>query len=97
MHLPIAVRLLALRSAARTEPTARYTTLSGRQIQLLRLHTTRPLATRPTNEEVSFALAELGGHLRNNGPPGWMVLGRAFERLMLLESGWIAHENVING
>src|SRR5579871_1304513 len=37
------------------------------------------------------------GHLRNNGPPGWMVLGRAFERLVLLESGWIAHENVING
>jgi hypothetical protein len=40
------------------------------------------------NEQVSFALAELGGHLRSNGPPGWIVLGRALERLLLLEAGW---------
>jgi Transposase DNA-binding/Transposase DDE domain len=92
IFLPIAVRLLALRSAARTEPAARCTALSERQIRLLRLHTTRPLKSRPTNQQVTLALAEFGGHLRNNGPPGWIVLGRAFERLLLLELGWVARE-----
>ena len=88
VFLPLAVRLLALRSAARAYPDAPCTALSDEQIQLLRLRTTRPLGRHPTNEQVSFALAELGGHLRSNGPPGWMVLGRALERLLLLEAGW---------
>lgn len=88
IFLPLAVRLLALRSAARAHPDVPCTALSGEQIQLLRLRTTRPLGRRPTNEQVSFALAELGGHLRSNGPPGWIVLGRALERLLLLEAGW---------
>lgn len=88
VFLPLAVRLLALRGAARAHPNAPCTALSDEQIHLLRLRTTRPLGRRPTNEQVSFALAELGGHLRSNGPPGWIVLGRALERLLLLEAGW---------
>jgi hypothetical protein len=38
----------------------------------------------PSNQEVYTALAALGGHLRSNGPPGWIVLGRAFEKLLVL-------------
>ncbi len=34
------------------------------------------------------AIAELGGHIRNNGPPGWLVLRRGFERLFSIEQGW---------
>jgi hypothetical protein len=94
VFLPLAVRLLALRSAARVDPDAPCTALSDEQIQLLRLRTTRPLGERPTNKQVSFALAELGGHLRSNGQPGWIVLGRALERLLLLELGWtLAHKH----
>jgi transposase InsO family protein len=70
--------------AARPSPSARFI--------LLRRHTTRPMSARPTNEEAYLALAEFGGHLRSNGPPGWMVLGRALERLLLLELGWIDKE-----
>jgi hypothetical protein len=43
-----------------------------------------------------MALAELGGHLRKNGPPGWAILGRALERLLLIEVGWIQRENAID-
>lgn len=93
LFLPIATRLLALRSAARVAPDAACTALSKRQIHLLRLHTTRPVGKFPTNEQVCLALAEFGGHLRSNGPPGWMVLGRALERLLLLELGWTDREN----
>ena len=35
------------------------------------------------------AIAELGGHIRNNGPPGWLVLRKGFERLLSVEQGWM--------
>jgi hypothetical protein len=38
------------------------------------------------------ALAALGGHLRSNGPPGWIVLGRAYDKLLVLEQGWAASQ-----
>ncbi|HEX2702810.1 MAG TPA: IS4 family transposase [Solirubrobacteraceae bacterium] len=90
LFLPIAVRLLALRHAARTDPDAACAALSARQLQLLRACGTRPLSPTPTNQEVYMALAALGGHLRSNGPPGWIVLGRAFDKLLVLEQGWLA-------
>jgi hypothetical protein len=61
IFLPIAVRLLALRDAARTEPDALCTTLSTRQLRLLRACSTRPVSTNPSNWEVYMALAALGG------------------------------------
>jgi len=94
LFLPIAVRLLALRDAARTEPEAACVTLSARQLRLLRVCSTRPIGATPSNHEVYTALAALGGHLRSNGPPGWIVLGRAYEKLLILEQGWVAARNV---
>lgn len=96
LFLPIAVRLLALRGAARAAPTADCTILTNQQIAILRRHTTRFMSPRPTNEEAAMALAELGGHLRSNGPPGWAILGRAFERLLLIEIGWNQRADAID-
>ena len=48
------------------------------------------MTVTPSNREVYMALAALGGHLRSNGPPGWNVLGRAYEKLLVLERGWVA-------
>lgn len=92
LFLPIAVRLLALRDAARAQPDALCVALSSRQIRLLRACGKKPLSAAPTNHEVYMALAALGGHLRSNGPPGWIVLGRAFDKLLVLEQGWIARK-----
>jgi hypothetical protein len=47
------------------------------------------MSNPPTNCEATFVLAKLGGHLRSNEPPGWMVLGRGFERLLAIEIGWL--------
>jgi hypothetical protein len=88
IFLPIAVRLLAHRGASRADPTGACATLTAQQIAILRLHTTRFMSPTPTNEEATLALAEFGGHLRSNGPPGWAVLGRALDRLLLIEIGW---------
>jgi hypothetical protein len=90
LFLPIAVRLLALRDAARSEPDAPCAALSARHLLLLRACGNRPMSATPSNHEVYMALAALGGHLRSNGPPGWMVLGRAYEKLLVLEQGWVA-------
>jgi hypothetical protein len=40
--------------------------------------------------EALLAVAALGGHIKNNGEPGWIVLGRGFETLLTLEQGWKA-------
>lgn len=90
LFLPIAVRLLALRDAARTEPEQACSALTARQLQLLRACGRKPLSATPSNLEVYMALAALGGHLRSNGSPGWIVLGRAYEKLLVLEQGWAA-------
>jgi hypothetical protein len=90
IFLPIAARMLELRSSARAEPDAPCTQFADAQVHLLRHTTTRTLSTTPTNAEVFLALAELGGHLPSNGPPGWQVLGRAFDRLLILEQGLLA-------
>ena len=93
IFLPIAVRLLALRDAARTEPEQPCSALTPTQLQLLRTCGRKTLSATPTNGEVYSALAALGGHLRSNGEPGWIVLGRAYEKLLVLEQGWLAAQD----
>jgi hypothetical protein len=96
VFLPIAVRLLALRGAVRADPGGPCRTLTAQQIAILRSHTTRAMSPTPTNEEAALALGELGGHLRSNGPPGWAILGRALDRLLLIELGWNQHKEAID-
>ena len=96
----IAWRLLQLRALSRSEPSAPASTaISNRQISLLgkiRQQQRKPaLSNAPTMEEVTLAIAQLGGHIKNNGPPGWIVLGRGYESLLLLELGWnAAHDHL---
>jgi hypothetical protein len=40
-----------------------------------------------TVQQVIDELAQLGVHLRNNGPPGWVVLKRGLRKLNLLVEG----------
>jgi hypothetical protein len=35
-----------------------------------------------------FELAKLGGHIKNNGAPGWLVLRRGFDTLASICRGW---------
>ncbi len=54
------------------------------------------MSEAPTNEEAAMALGELGGHLRSNGPPGWAILGRAMEKLLVREIVWSIHAKAID-
>jgi hypothetical protein len=90
--LPVAVQLLNLRVVADTDPKAPCTTvLSQRQVDVIRA--SRPdlkLTKRSDARQAMLAVATLGGHLKNNGDPGWMVLGRGLRHVLELESGWVA-------
>jgi len=92
IFLPIAWRLLLMRSLSRSESTEPATlALTTSQVAILALRLRRPNEV-PTITEAVAAIAQLGGHLKRNGPPGWTVLGRGFDDLLLLELGWLARE-----
>lgn len=89
----VAWRLLLLRWLERqpTESSASLvlTPTQLKVLQAVRRKEGKPLTPTPTCSEVLLAIAALGGHLRNNGPPGWIVLGRGFDKLLWLEEGWV--------
>jgi hypothetical protein len=90
---PVAWRLLLLRHVARCDDKAPATAaLTPKQIEVLRAVAKRPVPARATARQAMFAVAGLGGHIKSNGDPGWMVLGRGMHDLLLLELGWRARE-----
>jgi hypothetical protein len=85
---PIAWQLLALRQLSRTHsnlPADRV--LSPLKLTLLHRHPDVRLRPDPSIRDAMLAVAKLGGHIKNNGEPGWQVLGRGYEDLLLLERG----------
>lgn len=90
LFLPMAWRLLLLRTLARTVP-ALPATLVLSELELHILRRSRPklaLPEKPSIEEGLLAVAALGGHIKHNGFPGWQVIGRGFEKLLSIEE-WI--------
>ena len=90
---PVAWRLLLLRHLARARKKAPATNaLTEKQLEVLRAVAKKPLPTRPSARDAMLAVAALGGHLKSNGDPGWLVVGRGMHDLLLLELGWRARE-----
>jgi hypothetical protein len=91
---PIAWQLLLLRHLARVLPAApAHVVLTPRQLLVLRASPGgATLSPQPTTKEALRAVARLGGHLRQNGEPGWLVLGRGLQKLLQREAGWAAAE-----
>jgi hypothetical protein len=87
IFLPIAWRLLLLRSAARESPNdPASSVLTEHHVKVLRAHFGLPQAL--TVDDALLAVARLGGHIKQNGPPGWIVLGRGFVKLDQMATGW---------
>ena len=88
---PVAWRLLLLRHLARSKTgTPASAALTRTQIAVLRAVAKKPLPRSPTARDALLAVAALGGHIKSNGDPGWLVLGRGLHDLLLLELGWRA-------
>ncbi len=79
LFVPVAWKLLLIRSVARNKPQWPATSvLSPLQISYLEKRYSKPVRTA---EDALAAMARLGGHLKQNGEPGWQTLGRGFEKL----------------
>ncbi len=87
--LPIACKLLLLKSESRERPEEpAETVLDSDELTVLRIKAEKPLPESPTVSDVVLAIARLGGHLKHNGHPGWQTLARGYERLSGLVEGW---------
>jgi len=98
VYVAVAWRMLLMRWLDRykhNEPAT--AVLSTTQVQVLkavRHKDGKPLPGTPTVHDALMALAAIGGHLTQNGPPGWMILSRGFAKLITMEIGWVAASEV---
>lgn len=91
MTLPIACELLWLRASARARPDRQANeVLTPVQIEILSVLGSRKLPPAPTVRDALWAVAALGGHIKNNGEPGWLVLHRGMVKLTAYEEAWTA-------
>jgi len=63
--------------------------ISDQQIRILQARAKVPLSKKPTLREAMLAVAARAAHIKNNGDPGWQVLGRGYEKLLYSELGYI--------
>lgn len=84
----VAVRLLAIKEGARTQPLAP-TSKSG--LSLIELQVLAHVLKRElsTVEDVALAIGRLGGHMnrKSDGLPGWLTLWRGMNKLRSLVEG----------
>ena len=81
---PVAWKLLLMRSIAHSHPTCPATAaLTPVQVEYLEKKYGQPLRNA---REALLTTARLGGHLKQNGEPGWQTLGRGYEKLVAGEA-----------
>lgn len=92
LFVPIAWHLLSLRHLARVEPTRKASDVFDREQLLLLVAMLRriryALPASPNVRDAMLGIAKLGGHIRNNGDPGWQVLGRGYTKFTEAEEVW---------
>ncbi|MDB4942153.1 MAG: putative transposase [Labilithrix sp.] len=85
---PIAWQMLALRTAARCDDNVPASSVLNRlKIRILERHPKIRLQPGASARAAMFAIAQLGGHIKNNGDPGWIVLGRGYDKILSMEEG----------
>lgn len=88
VFMPIAWMLLRLRRIGSERPEAPATeVLPPLYIKLLQRHRKVKLKDNPTARDAWLAVARLGGHMKQNGPPGWQTVGKGFLDLLILAEG----------
>jgi Transposase DNA-binding/Transposase DDE domain len=93
LFIPVAWILLRLRTAARCDQSIPASAILDAE-QTLVLRKASQVTFRLTLPETltaraaMLAIARFGGHLRSNGDPGWMVLGRGYQDLLMMVVGY---------
>lgn len=92
IFVPIAWGLLRLRTLARSATDLPASTIFD-EVQLAVMQAiakNHKLPPNPTIRDAYLVIAGLGGHIKNNGDPGWIVLGRGYDDFVKAEMGWRA-------
>jgi hypothetical protein len=85
----LAMRVLA-RADARIPAASLFDAQDVAVIRFLADRRKHPLSPQPTMSEVMLAFAAIGGHLKRNGEPGWMTIGRGYDDFCLAREVWIS-------
>ena len=88
--LPVAYKLLFLRYMERNEPDLdALLVVTKVQLEILKAKDIGLKRKRKiTVGMVLAAIAKLGGHRKQNGSPGWQIIGRGYDKLLTMEIGW---------
>lgn len=93
VFVPIAWKLLMLRTLSRDDAAPATQVLTPIQLRCLagalKQRRRPPLPKNPTARDAMLGVAALGGHIKNNGDPGWIVLGRGLDKLLTIEIGYL--------
>lgn len=90
LFIPIAIHLLRIRHFSRESPDRpAKDVLPPSYLAALR-HLDRLLPTSPTVMQALLGIARCGGHLKQNGDPGWQVLWRGLQKVANFAEGWEA-------
>lgn len=94
LFIPVAWVLLYMRFEAQqdTDVPAQQV-LPAVYLQVLQAQMKKSITT---GKEALLALASLGGHIKNNGQPGWLVLWRGYEKLAILVEGYLLAQNMFS-
>jgi hypothetical protein len=93
IEVVVASKLLMLRWIAQHRPD----TSADRVLPAEDLHVLAALSAAETGHPMQMPidargalleLARLGGHIKNNGAPGWLVLRRGYDVLVAIRRGW---------
>lgn len=90
--MPLSWRLLLLRNLAQTPLAQQSAQCLFNQTELTVLALAVPhcrLGKNPMLKEALYAMAALGGHLKQSGPPGWLTLWRGFRKLQDRYAGYL--------
>ena len=93
IFIPIAWFLLHLRNKANKTNSSLELCIPPPLLVVLRNHTAKPLLTA---DEVLRQIAKLGGHIKYNGPPGWLVLWRGLRELYTMYKGYKIAEAILS-
>jgi hypothetical protein len=87
LFVPIAWLMLSMRAESKKpEPIPAGQILPQVFIDVLQAHTKTEIATTRT---ALLAIASLGGHIKGNGSPGWLIIWRGFRELATMVRGFM--------
>ena len=93
VFIPIAWFLLRLRNKANEANSSPELYIPPPLLAMLQNYTAESLLTV---DEVLRQIARLGGHIKYNGPPGWLVLWRGLRELYAMYKGYQIAESILS-